>query len=221
MKNRLFGFWERFRYFSHDSLNKDSLPNPWYYYFNVRILYRARQARKKSIKDHVETLFNWKGKNMPSGTDGLMDGIQVPEDSRSKPDISQYPMDFTERVQSFFPECKFFKFEVFVWFDNVIKLTFFVIGSGDIDDHYLLQLPDSPNSEILIFKIRYPLPRPGTVLSIGEAKLRMFKLPTEDTLEDEDCPKERRMRITASWIQLKNHVNSDTGKLCFNPSREN
>ena len=44
---------------------------------------------------------------MPSGTDGLMDGIQVPGDSRSKSEISQYPMDFTERVQSFFPECKF------------------------------------------------------------------------------------------------------------------
>ncbi|XP_023320924.1 uncharacterized protein LOC111695731 isoform X2 [Eurytemora carolleeae] len=145
---------------------------------------RARQARKQSIKDHVETLFNWKGKSMPSGTDGLMDGIQVPGDSRSKLDISQYPMDFTERVQSFFPEC-------------------------DIDDNYLLQLPDTPNSEILIFKIKFPVPRPGTLLSIVEARLRMFKLHSEMIEDTPDCPREQRMRITASWIQLKNHANSD------------
>ncbi len=87
--------------------------------------------------------------------------------------------------------------------------------SGDIDDNYLLQLPDTPNSEILIFKIKFPVPRPGTLLSIVEARLRMFKLHSEMIEDTPDCPREQRMRITASWIQLKNHANSDAGNFIF------
>ena len=87
--------------------------------------------------------------------------------------------------------------------------------SGDIDDNYLLQLPDSPNSEILIFKIKFPVSRPGNLLSIVEARLRMFKLQSEMSEDTPDCPREQRMRITASWIQLKNHANSDAGNFIF------
>ena len=66
---------------------------------------RARQARKKSIKERVETLFNWRGKQMPSGgTDQQLPpylGDQLDQ-------VSPYPVNFAERVQSFFPECKYF-----------------------------------------------------------------------------------------------------------------
>ena len=70
---------------------------------------RARLARKKSIKDHVETLFNWKGKMMPSGTDlrqNELGSVEQGPGTGQGGGVPLYPVDFTERVQSFFPECK-------------------------------------------------------------------------------------------------------------------
>ena len=65
--------------------------------------------RKQEIKDYIESSFNWKGKKMPTGEEVKEKVAQLPDmmfpiSTTSAPDFNS--VDYTERVQSFFPECE-------------------------------------------------------------------------------------------------------------------
>ena len=120
----------------------------------VTFFYRAKQARRDAIKDHIETLLNIKGKVMPSAKEefagiGILDKSKTLEatdifgnfhrtrdhrhndeatvennsqtddvtDLEKLDDVINNPVemseeeeetfsDFTEKLQSFYPECK-------------------------------------------------------------------------------------------------------------------
>jgi len=107
------------------------------------------------------------------------------------------PVDVTERIQSFFPEC-------------------------GMDDYYQRQLPQDPaDTGYLMYKIKFPSPPPGSSLRVADARLRIFMPPSAEAeaakttantaadptkpVDTENCSSEERYRITVSWIQLRNH----------------
>jgi hypothetical protein len=90
-------------------------------------------------------------------------------------------IDYTERVQSFFPEC------------NYKQKT-----------RLILQAPEDPNIEIHFFKIKFPTARAGSKLSINAAKLRLYKLGVSSPTFSPNCPPENKIRITVSWLKLRN-----------------
>ena len=65
--------------------------------------------RKIDIRNHIEDSFNWKDKTMPVGDQvkdkvSQLPGMIFPISTTVAP--SPVSIDYTERVQSFFPECK-------------------------------------------------------------------------------------------------------------------
>ena len=65
--------------------------------------------RKMDIRNHIEDSFNWKDKSMPKGDQvkdkvNQLPGLIFPISTTVAP--SPVSIDYTERVQSFFPECK-------------------------------------------------------------------------------------------------------------------
>ena len=68
---------------------------------------RARLARKNSIRDHISTLLNWKARVVPNGQALIpadLDTSSFP--SSGVRGLTSYPADFTQKIQSFFPQCK-------------------------------------------------------------------------------------------------------------------
>jgi len=150
----------------------------------VRLANRQKEMRKLAIKNHIEDSFNWKGKTMPNGE-------QVKEKVNQFPDLifpisttvapSPVSIDYTQRVQSFFPECNY---------RHKTRL--------------ILQAPEDPNIDIHLFKIKFPTARAGSKLSINEAQLRLYKLGVANPTSNPNCPPENKIRITVSWLKLKN-----------------
>ena len=73
-------------------------------------------------------------------------GVIIPVSTTVAP--NPQPLDYTERVQSFFPECR------------MARIT-----------NLLVQAPDNPNIDILFFKINFPSARQGFTLSVNAAKV--------------------------------------------------
>lgn len=72
--------------------------------------------RKKSIKNYIEQQFNWANKVMPTGEEVREKVKQLPDlpdwsVSTLSPPRARDPfsVEYTERVQSFFPTCEFDK----------------------------------------------------------------------------------------------------------------
>lgn len=154
--------------------------------FDSRLLLanRQKQMRKNDIRNHIEDSFNWKDKSMPKG-DKVKDkvnqlpGLIFPISTTVAP--SPVSIDYTERVQSFFPECNY---------KHKTRL--------------ILQAPEDPNIEIHLFKIKFPVARAGSKLSINAAKLRVYKLGVTSPTSSPNCPPENKIRITVSWLKLRN-----------------
>ena len=53
----------------------------------------------------MENFLNWKGKRLSNPADGVGAGVGGVAAAGAG---DRYPLDFTERVQSFFPQCKIF-----------------------------------------------------------------------------------------------------------------
>jgi len=150
----------------------------------IKCMFRQKEMRKLAIKNHIEDSFNWKGKTMPNGE-------QVKEKVNQFPDLifpisttvapSPVSIDYTQRVQSFFPECNY---------RHKTRL--------------ILQAPEDPNIDIHLFKIKFPTARAGSKLSINEAQLRLYKLGVANPTSNPNCPPENKIRITVSWLKLKN-----------------
>ena len=74
--------------------------------------YREREKRKKEIRDFISRSFNWHGNPMPTG-DQVRERIselpdyQIPLTTTATPNLRA--THYTERVQSFFPICKYFE----------------------------------------------------------------------------------------------------------------
>ena len=67
-----------------------------------------------------------------------------------------------------------------------------------------MQAPEDPNIDIHLFKIKFPTARAGSKLSINEAQLRLYKLGVANPTSNPNCPPENKIRITVSWLKLKN-----------------
>jgi len=160
----------------------------------VLLANRQKQMRKMNIRNHIEDSFNWKDKSMPKGDQvkdkvNQLPGLIFPISTTVAP--SPVSIDYTERVQSFFPECNY---------KHKTRL--------------ILQAPEDPNIEIHFFKIKFPTARTGSKLSINAAKLRLYKLgspsPTSSpnsnpsSSANPSCPPENKIRITVSWLKLRN-----------------
>ena len=157
--------------------------------------------RKIDIRNYIEDSFNWKDKSMPMGDQvkdkvNQLPGLIFPISTTVAP--SPMSIDYTERVQSFFPECKI-----------TIRATF---GNNDYDflgnykhkTRLILQAPEDPNIDIHFFKIKFPSARLGSKLSINAAKLRIYKLGVGNPTSSPNCPPENKIRITVSWLKLRN-----------------
>jgi len=145
---------------------------------------RQKQMRKIDIRNHIEDSFNWKDKTMPVGDQvkdkvSQLPGLIFPISTTVAP--SPVSIDYTERVQSFFPECNY---------KHKTRL--------------ILQAPEDPNIEIHFFKLKFPTARPGSKLSINAAKLRLYKLGVSSPTSSPNCPPENKIRITVSWLKLRN-----------------
>ena len=68
----------------------------------------------------------------------------------------------------------------------------------------ILQAPEDPNIEIHFFKLKFPTARPGSKLSINAAKLRLYKLGVSNPTSSPNCPPENKIRVTVSWLKLRN-----------------
>jgi len=160
----------------------------------VMLANRQKQMRKMDIRNHIEDSFNWKDKSMPKGDQvkdkvNQLPGLIFPISTTVAP--SPVSIDYTERVQSFFPECNY---------KHKTRL--------------ILQAPEDPNIDIHFFKIKFPTARAGSKLSINAAKLRLYKLgvpsstsspnPNTDPNSSPNCPPENKIRITVSWLKLRN-----------------
>lgn len=69
--------------------------------------------RKNEIRDYISQQLNWAGQPMPTGDQVRERVSQLPElpawtlaPPRPRTPAPPFSQDYTERVQSFFPECK-------------------------------------------------------------------------------------------------------------------
>eukprot|EP00092_Neocalanus_flemingeri_P006428 GFUD01006925.1.p1 GENE.GFUD01006925.1~~GFUD01006925.1.p1 ORF type:complete len:498 (-),score=113.70 GFUD01006925.1:444-1937(-) len=150
----------------------------------VLLANRQKQMRKIDIRNHIEDSFNWKDKSMPRGDQvkdkvSQLPGLIFPISTTVAP--SPMSIDYTERVQSFFPECNY---------KHKTRL--------------ILQAPEDPNIDIHFFKIKFPSARAGSQLSINAAKLRIYKIGAARPTPRPNCPPENKIRITVSWLKLRN-----------------
>jgi len=150
----------------------------------VLLANRQKQMRKIDIRNYIEDSFNWKDKSMPMGDQvkdkvNQLPGLIFPISTTVAP--SPMSIDYTERVQSFFPECNY---------KHKTRL--------------ILQAPEDPNIDIHFFKIKFPSARLGSKLSINAAKLRIYKLGVGNPTSSPNCPPENKIRITVSWLKLRN-----------------
>ena len=70
---------------------------------------REREKRKNEIRDFISRSFNWAGQPMPTGEqvrERISELPEVPLPVITKIAPNPLPMQYTERVQSFFPTCK-------------------------------------------------------------------------------------------------------------------
>ena len=74
---------------------------------------RQREMRKNEIRDYISQQLNWAGQPMPTGDQVRERVSQLPElpawtlaPPRPRTPAPPFSQDYTERVQSFFPECK-------------------------------------------------------------------------------------------------------------------
>jgi len=146
---------------------------------------RQKELRKIEIKDFIERSFNWKGKNMPTGEEvkekvSKLPELIIPLATTAAPDL--HGVDYTERVQSFFPECIF-----------------------NSRPEWLLQCPEDPNIDIQFYNIRFPNDRPGTKVKVNAAKLRLYKLGVSSN--SRQFGETNNIRVTVFLLKLRNRQN--------------